>query len=134
MTNLPILNEIFYNITHDQENIRFYSLSGKLYHMHHDQDCCETVEIDDLNGNLDNLLDSPILYAVEKTNKGTADEGESITWTFYTIRTHKGSVDITWKGESNGYYSEDVDFEISDCQVPTDVFQRYAATNPEWLL
>lgn len=97
----------------DEDALIFTCDNGSKYKMYHCQDCCESVTIDDINGDLDDLIGTPILTADEKTNEGNSN-GESETWTFYTIRTQKGSVDIKWYGESNGYYSESVDFAEAD--------------------
>lgn len=91
----------------------FTCTDGNKYKMYHEQSCCEVVGIEDINGDLNDLLNSEILVADEKTNDRKTDWG-SETFTFYTIRTQKGSVDIRWYGESNGYYSESVDFAKVD--------------------
>jgi len=96
----------------DNEELRFTTDNGIIYHMYHDQDCCESVTIDDVNGDLNDLVGTPILVAEESTNdKGPGDEREAMTWTFYKFATVKGWVQIRWYGQSNGYYSEAVDFE-----------------------
>ena len=80
------------------------------------QDCCESVDIDDVCGDLGDLVGSPILQA-EEVDGGQLPAREdgyevSYTWTFYKFATIKGSVTVRWYGESNGYYSEEVDFKI----------------------
>ncbi len=86
------------------------------YVLHHIQDCCETVAIEDICGDLADLLNTPIVQAFQKTNSEENPEGvekdfqDSFTWTFYTLTTSNGTVTIRWYGESNGYYSEAVDF------------------------
>jgi len=96
--------------------ILFICESGDRFIMYHSQDCCEWVSIDDISGDLNDLIGSPILKFEERTS-GEPQEGQEVdkyltfTWTFYTIATVKGYVDIRWYGESNGYYSESVDFE-----------------------
>lgn len=92
--------------------ITFITADMKKYQMYHDQDCCENVRVEDVCGDYDDLIGSPLLQAEEITNESEPYAGDdSYTWTFYKFATIKGSVTIRWLGESNGYYSESVDFK-----------------------
>ncbi len=100
------------------EEIVFTTMEGEVYKLFHTQDCCESVTIEDICGDLKDLVDSVIMFAEEVENEQDVNpEGvpvqeyrDSFTWTFYKIDTAKGGVTIRWYGESNGYYSESVDF------------------------
>ncbi len=101
-------------ISEGKDEMIFICDDGAKYRMFHHQDCCETVELDDINGDLEDLIGESIVLAEESTNSDEPKDSrlvESSTWTFYKIATVKGYVDIKWYGESNGYYSEEVDFE-----------------------
>lgn len=100
----------------DTDEIIFLTNEGKQYKLYHSQDCCESVTIEDIIGDLGDLVGEPILMAEEATSGEntpdvTKEYQDSFTWTFYKFATRKGYVDIRWYGESNGYYSENVDFE-----------------------
>ena len=102
------------NVDRGQEEIHFTDSEGVEYRMWHSQDCCESVGIDDVVGDINDLIGSPITMAEEVCNsedKMGRECYESFTWTFYKLATIKGYVTIKWWGESNGYYSEGVDFE-----------------------
>jgi len=100
------------------DELIFTCSDGVRYIMYHNQSCCESVYLEDVCGELNDLLDSPIVQAEENTSDenppGVTPEYQDSftwTWTFYRIATAKGQVVLRWYGESNGYYSESVDFE-----------------------
>lgn len=113
--NLPILGLTMKAVTRTAnpfDRLLFESTCGRSFRMSHYQSCCESVDIEDICGDLDWLVGSPITQAEETSRDGSGEEDrESATWTFYRIGTAKGLVVIRWLGTSNGYYSESVDFE-----------------------
>lgn len=101
-----------------KDEILFTNSRNIVYKMHHNQDCCESVQVEDITGDLQDLVNTPILMASEESNSERPSdipvpdhEEEFQTWTFYRLSTIKGTVVIRWYGTSNGYYSESVDFE-----------------------
>ena len=79
-----------------------------VYAFYHQQSCCESVWLTQVDGISDKIIGSRIIIAEVVTDEKSV-AGGSITWSFYKIGTNKGMIDFRWQGESNGYYSESVD-------------------------
>lgn len=102
-----------------EDEILFTTATGARYRLYHGQSCCEYVRIEDICGDLDDLIGAPILLAEEVVSENETPDGmppnedlcDSYTWTFHKLATIRGSVALRWLGESNGRYSESVDFE-----------------------
>ena len=90
-----------------------------IFTQYHSQDCCESVEVSQVDGEIERHIGATIIDFKEKVVTNDMPEyikvneyEESATATFYTLVTSKGYLDWRWQGESNGYYSESVDMKI----------------------
>ncbi len=102
------------------EEVLFTSEDGRTWRFYHAQNCCESVVVEDVCGDVSDLCGEPLVLAEETVSdpnrfKGTPPTEElfldSSTWTFYRFATAKGYVTVRWHGSSNGFYSESVDIE-----------------------
>ena len=96
----------------EDRDVLVFENDDERYTFYHSQDCCESVYIESVVGDLNDLVGSPLLLAeeVSSDDAGPISKYEdSYTWTFYKFATIKGYVDVRWYGSSNGYYSESVD-------------------------
>ena len=122
-TNPELVNQVFSGriitkvegLELGKTKIYIYFSENEYIKIYHQQDCCENVDLDDICGNTE--LEGAVFYElVEKKSdvelKAKEVYDESWTWTFYTIKTSKGYLDLRWYGSSNGYYGEGVDLEI----------------------
>ena len=61
----------------DSKDIYFRVNDGTVYHMYHEQDCCEDVRLEDVAGNAHALIVTPILKAEELTHHVDAGFSEA---------------------------------------------------------
>jgi hypothetical protein len=108
-----LIGKILVNVDVTSDEVTFKTDKEEQYRLFHEQDCCENVRIEDVIGDVSDLLNTPILLAEEVDNSTEkAPEGEgSYTWTFYKLATVKGNVTLRFLGTSSGYYSENVTFQ-----------------------
>jgi hypothetical protein len=102
-----------HRLSRDQDKVVIQTTGGA-FQMQHDQSCCESVNLLEVVGDPKDLVDATVLELRCETNKdGPEPENSngSFLWTFYILKTTKGDLTFRWFGTSNGYYSEEVDFE-----------------------
>lgn len=98
----------------DKTCVIFKMADNTTYVLYHYYECSELVELVEIIGNSDDLIGYPLLMCECEENR--VENPDSCTgsyfktWTFYKFATVKGYVTLRWVGESNGYYSEEVDF------------------------
>lgn len=112
-----LLGRTLYKVEADGEVLTLYLSNTNYVRFQHYQDCCESVYIESIVGDLADLVGAPLLIAEEVSDyyaDPLNDGEESYTWTFYKFATRKGYVDVRWYGSSNGYYSESVSVEVVD--------------------
>lgn len=106
-------------INNNGDTIEIKMSDGSHYAMMHYQNCCESVHVEDISGDLDDLLNTPITLAEVRSNRVTHEYGDK-RWTFYELHSARGYATIRWYGSSNGYYSTSVDFlRVSGPKVET---------------
>lgn len=101
-------NKYFESVCVEEDRVIFSNSIYK-YELYHERQCCETVYIESINGDLADIEGAVIRRADHYSGPWTSEDDDDGSYNFYTIRTHKGFVDIRYNGSSNGYYSVDAD-------------------------
>ena len=65
------------SIDKKDDELIFFCATGEKYKMYHSQNCCESVTIEDICGDLDDLIGTPILKAEEVSNESFVNAFES---------------------------------------------------------
>lgn len=85
-----MLGKVMVSVKQNGEELIFTDGDGIKYIFYHSQSCCESVDIDDIKGELDWLVGLPMLMVEEVHNDASPKtseygyEPESYTWTFYS--------------------------------------------------
>jgi hypothetical protein len=97
------------DIDREKDQILLTTRSGRQFLIHHEQKCCETVEISGQDGSFDKLIGKPIVEARDNAVDTSEEAADSQTTTTLVFRVDDHAVISRWVGDSNGYYSESVD-------------------------
>lgn len=99
-------------IQHDDSSVTITTDKGKC-RLEHQQDCCETVNLEKVIGNPQDLVGQTIIVSEEDVPKDPewhSGNYESHTWTMFKLSSQTHTVEFWFLGVSNGYYSESVSF------------------------
>lgn len=114
-------------VTDDGDEMLFVCTDGSAFRAYHMQNCCEHVRIHDVKGEFSSLCGKPLtLASVAESGEWPGDvpnDGfrKSFTWTTFIFQAGDETVVVRWLGESNGYYSESVYFDITHKPIEVTV-------------
>ncbi len=135
-TKVERSSDIFNDYFYPNEKILFHFDDDVTLVLTHEQNCCEDVTLEDVVGDLNDLVGHPLLVSELRTTyeaeeargldeilelvklddveciKRTFASAEAYEWAFYEFRNIKASVTLRYVGESTGYYSTDVGFFV----------------------
>ena len=57
-------------VNNDDEELIFTTDEGTVYKLYHDQCCCESVTIEDIDGDLEDLIGSEIFHGIDDRYNG----------------------------------------------------------------
>lgn len=131
------INGIF--IGNDKWALVFRDTEGKFYRYDTQNDCCNTVYINHLNGvtilggnnEFDLLRGVTVTGAEDKgwgENREDVEGCEVVQDGFWTIKTDRGYIDIEVRNEHNGYYGGslvEIDRGIADIENLEQVFEDF---------
>jgi hypothetical protein len=114
-----LIGKTIISIISENDTLRIATFDGGQYVFMHYQDYCEQVYIVQVDGNLSDLIGSPLTGCVheasdEKPSAIKNDETwkeESVTWTTIVFETASARASVYWLGQSNGYYGEDIELK-----------------------
>lgn len=106
VTTYPLLGKTLTKVTSERDEIAFHIDDGEIWVLQHEPDCCETVSLVDVSGDLDDLVGLLVVAEEVQRERVITSDGEGTTWTFCKFATAKGYVTLSWRGDSNGYYTE----------------------------
>ena len=98
--------------TEDEECVLMLTTeSGRTLKFHHYRECCESVEIENTEGNWLRIIGRPIVKTDYILERSDDDNPMVNSWTRTTLIfcTDRHTVTTVWFGESNGYYGEEIE-------------------------
>lgn len=111
-------------VSKDKETLTIRFKDGSsLVQYHYNKYCYETVSIEDIAGDLNDLIGHKLTVAECVSEKGCDAEEDSRTWTFVKFGHMFTTVTIRWYGTSNGFYSE---------KPRTEIVNRYGEVIAEY--
>jgi hypothetical protein len=109
------------NINVGNDEMTFIFTIGLKVQFYHSQNCCESVYIESVVGDINDLIGNVLTVAEEVSNYDTSvskltendvEWGDVEQWTFYKFDSNKGGITVRWYGTSNGYYSIGVSMKV----------------------